>query len=580
MHHLGITRSVTRAALGAGVVIVGCVLAPALGLAHPLGNFSINQYAGIRIGPDAIEVRYLVDLAEIPTFQEMQDSGIVAVVGHPSLQRYLPGKIEALKRGLLLDVDGHPLSLQTVSTEILFPPGAGGLPTMKLGALYRASFPPPGSGTRALHYRDTNFASRAGWKEVIAVGGPGVTVEQSSVPERDRSHELADYPTDLLNSPPQDLEAQVVFLPARGGPGLIGGPSASAPSPVRSSAGAAPPPAWSASSAVPSTAATSNEAGEPPSPTVAPGPDSAIRPGETPLGLQPNRQATPRSAFTDLVATPQLRIGVVLVALVVAATLGALHALEPGHGKTIVAAYLVGSRGTAMHAVLLGLIVTATHTGGVYLLGGVTLYASRYVVPERLYPWLGAGSGLAIAVLGVALFLRRYAEAVGRPSPAHPHSHPQGHHHDHGSHGEHGQTASDHGHATHVPGHHVHAHPHGGHRHVPDGPVSVSSLVALGVTGGIVPCPAAVVVLLSALSLHRVGFGLILIVAFSVGLAAVLITIGILMVYTRRLMSRFQGEGPFIQRWLPLASAAVITVFGLGLTVQALIAAGIVQIRF
>jgi len=170
------------------LMIAACVLGPSRGLAHPLGNFSINQYAGIRITSEAVEIRYLVDLAEIPTFQEMQDWGIVATVGDASLERYLPGKMEALKRGLLLDVDGHPLSLQTVSTEILFPPGAGGLPTMKLGALYRASLSSGASGARVLHYRDTNFASRAGWKEVVATGGPGVTVAKSSVPGPDRSH--------------------------------------------------------------------------------------------------------------------------------------------------------------------------------------------------------------------------------------------------------------------------------------------------------------------------------------------------------------------------------------------------------
>lgn len=105
------------------------------------------------------------------------------------------------------------------------------------------------------------------------------------------------------------------------------------------------------------------------------------------------------------------------------------------------------------------------------------------------------------------------------------------------------------------------------------------ALLALGVTGGIVPCPAALVVLLSAVALRRVGFGLFLIVAFSVGLAAVLIAIGLLMVYARRAMARFQGDGPLVRRWLPLTSAAVITVLGVGIAVQALMAAGILQVR-
>jgi len=227
----------------------------------------------------------------------------------------------------------------------------------------------------------------------------------------------------------------------------------------------------------------------------------------------------------------------------------------------VVAAYLVGSRGTAWHALLLGLIVTGAHTAGVYLLGAVTLLASRYVVPDRLYPWLGVLSGLIIFALGFSLFLRRYAGSR-------PHGHRHGHDHAHGH--------SHHGHAHH---HHAHDHPQGAHVHPydPTTTVSLRDLLALGVTGGIVPCPAALVVLLSAISLGRVGFGFLLIVAFSVGLAAVLITIGIAMVSAQRLMSYFRGEGPLSTRWLPLTSAAVITMFGVVITVQALGSAGFLR---
>ena len=268
-----------------------------------------------------------------------------------------------------------------------------------------------------------------------------------------------------------------------------------------------------------------------------------------PFQLQANQQGTPRNAFTELIAAQQLGLGVVLFALVVAASLGAFHALEPGHGKTVVAAYLVGSRGTAWHALVLGLIVTASHTAGVYLLGVVTLYASRYVVPERLYPWFGVTSGLTIAVLGVALVLRRYAGA------GQPHAHAHHHAHDHG--------------------HGAHSH----HDHRPSGTVSLRELVALGVTGGIVPCPAALVVLLSAVALGRIGFGLLLIVAFSIGLAAVLIGIGLLTVYARRFMSRFQREGRVITYWLPLTSAAVIALSGVVIAAQALVTAGILRVQ-
>jgi ABC-type nickel/cobalt efflux system permease component RcnA len=260
----------------------------------------------------------------------------------------------------------------------------------------------------------------------------------------------------------------------------------------------------------------------------------------------------------------------VCLALAVAAGLGAFHALEPGHGKTVVAAYLVGMRGTARDALYLGLIVTATHTAGVYLLGAVTLYASHYVIPERLYPWLGAVSGLVIAGLGGCLLLRRYAgEAHTHVHiPPHTHTHPHTHMHHDASH-RHRLT-------------HPHSHTHGApqeHHYKQGRTVAFRQLLALGVTGGIIPCPAALVVLLSAFALHRVGFGLLLIAAFSMGLATVLIAVGLVMVYAQHLLSHWQGEGPLISRWLPMLSAVTITTFGLAIAIQALVSAGIFQIR-
>jgi len=521
-------------------VVIG---AAASAVAHPLGNFSISQYTAIRIGRDAIELRYVIDMAEIPTFQEIQDTAIVPEAGHVSLGPYLTRKAETLKDGLRLEVDDQALPLRTESRDVIFPPGAGGLPTMKLGVVYRAALPPGrGQGAR-LYYRDGNYADRAGWKEIIAVTGPGATIVNASVPERDRSDQLSNYPVDLLDSPPQDRQARVVFRRETAPPVVARAPG-TPPKPVESPRAEAP----------------RQPAAEPPSPPPSPSVDGSE------LRLRPNRQATPRSALADLVTVNDLGLGVVLFALAAAAALGAFHALEPGHGKTVVAAYLVGSRGTASHAVLLGLTVTASHTAGVYLLGGIALYASRYVVPERLYPWLGVFSGLVIAGLGFSLVLRRYAA--------------QGHHHEHGhAHTHEGDDHHDH-HDHHHSADHHHGHRNGHvHHHEGDGPVSLPALVALGVTGGIVPCPAAVVVLLSALSLNRVGFGLLLIVAFSVGLAAVLITIGVLMVYARRVMARFTTDGPLVRRWLPLASSAVITIVGVVITFQSLIAAGILHIK-
>jgi ABC-type nickel/cobalt efflux system permease component RcnA len=515
---------------------------PAPGLAHPLGNFSISQYTGIQIEPDAIALRYFIDMAEIPTFQALQAREIPADPADARVSRYLRDTAAALKVGLVLEVDGQRLALDVRSAEVIFPPGAADLPTMKMAIFMKAPLAKAHGPVEDLRYHDENFAARVGWKEVIAVGRSGSTVIESSVPDRDRSRELSDYPTDLLDTPPQVCEARVRFSRSS--------------SPVVALATSTPlgsPPT--------STSAPAN-----PLQTPTPGPRTATRPEtlpERPIVPSANVQRVSRGAFTDLITTRKLTLSVVAVALAVAAVLGAFHALEPGHGKTVVAAYLVGSRGTARHALILGLIVTASHTAGVYLLGGVTFYASHYVVPERLYPWVALGSGLTIAALGLSLFVRRFN---GRASE-HDHHHGGGHHH-------HGAVAHTHGPAAHDHAH-DHDHPHDAdgrhsHRHPEPGGVSLRQLWALGITGGIVPCPAALVVLLSALSLRRVGFGLLLIVAFSVGLALVLIAIGLLMVYARRLVARFDESGPLVTRWLPLTSSAVMTLLGVSIAVQAL----------
>jgi ABC-type nickel/cobalt efflux system permease component RcnA len=511
------------------LAVVGALTMPRLSSAHPLGNFSINHYTAIRLESDAVVLRYIIDMAEIPTFQEIQDTQIVAQEGHSSLPAYLAQRVDGLRSGLFLELNGVRLPLIPEGSEVMFPPGAGSLPTLKLGMRFRAPLDNAAVATaHELRYRDTNFAGRAGWKEIIATAGQGIALVSSTVRERDRSQGLVDYPTDLLNSPPQDVEARVIFksLPHQG------------PTPTEKSP-------------LPEGEGTKYLA------------QDALGEGR----LEVSWQRTPRSSFTDLIAAPQLGLGIVLVAVAVSIGLGAFHALEPGHGKTVVAAYLVGARGTAWHALMLGLIVTVTHTAGVYVFGAVTLFASHYVVPERLYPWLAVTSGLVIAGLGGVLFLRRYAGSDHPQPHAHTHGHPHthGHRHDHThSHGiEH----------THPHDHHIHH-----HQHLPS-TVSLRELLALGVTGGIVPCPAALVVLLSALSLNRVGFGLLLIVAFSIGLAAVLIVIGILMVYAHRLMARFRGDGVLITRWLPLTSAAAMIGFGLAIVVQALVSANILRIQ-
>jgi ABC-type nickel/cobalt efflux system permease component RcnA len=235
-----------------------------------------------------------------------------------------------------------------------------------------------------------------------------------------------------------------------------------------------------------------------------------------------------------------------------------VHALEPGHGKTIVAAYLVGSRGRTRHAVGLGLLVTAAHTAGVYLLGAVVLYASKYVIPERIYPWLSIFSGMVIAALAAYLLLRAWTglEEPGDREDGVLHSHWYSPRRDREA-LEAAEGASEKA------------------LDAKQKTVPLKQLLLLGITGGIIPCPAALVVLLSAVALHRIGFGLFLIVAFSCGLAAVLVSIGIAMVKAKSLLSRWRSDSPWIQRWLPIGSACAMLVAGLAIAGTALPATGL-----
>jgi ABC-type nickel/cobalt efflux system permease component RcnA len=534
--------------------------------AHPLGNFSISQYSAIRINENEIELRYIIDMAEIPTFQEIQENEIAPTTGDSSVETYLKRKAETLRDGLRLEVNGQRLTPSAESREIIFPPGAGSLPTMKIGILYKAKLTVDSKASEyLLSYRDNNFAGRAGWKEIIAITEAGAKILNSSVPEVDRSSQLNNYPTDLLNSPPQELEAKVAFTTGA----MPASVAAMANSRIDAGAGEKASPVSKVQIRRSEQSASKMEPVKQPAhtPTIK---SAVIDAGSTaanvnsPAQLQANRQATPRNSFTELMATEQLGLGIILIALTVAVGLGAFHALEPGHGKTLVAAYLVGSRGTVKHAFLLGLIVTAAHTAGVYLLGAVTLYASRYIVPEQLYPWLGVVSGVMITSLGAVLLVRRYRDKDGLSN----------HHHHHRR--DHSHCSDDHDHHHHHPSHHNHSHDHGHthQHHSLNRQVSLRELLTLGISGGIVPCPAALVVLLSAVSMQRIGFGLLLIVAFSIGLAAVLIAIGLLMVYAREFMSRFQTEGQVFTRWLPLASSTLITIFGFGLMIQSVASAG------
>jgi nickel/cobalt exporter len=436
------------------LVALAAFLPPAAA-AHPLGNFTINHHSTIEVSGNRVYVHYVLDLAEIPTFQERK-----------RVQR--PGFARSVTRGLRLMLDGMPAQLRLLDSKSELRPGAGGLKTLRFAAVYET----PADGTR-LTYRDTNFGSRLGWREVVVRAARGARIEAASVPATSQSAELTDYPPDLLRDPLAVSSARATFRAGRlsGLPPLLG---------------------------------------------TAPAPE-------------------PRRGFESLI-NGELGAGAILIALVLAAFWGAAHALTPGHGKAIVAGYLVGTRGRPRDAVALGLIVTATHTIGVFALGIVTLALSAFIVPEQLYPWLTLVSGLLVVGVGASVLWRRLQ---------HRRQHAHGHHHHHHHHHHHD---------------HDHDHDHGYGR---------GGLLGVGVAAGLLPCPSALVVLLSAIALHRIGLGLALIVAFSAGLAATITTIGLVAVLARRAFSRMRLDGRLIRN-LPAASAFAIVVVGIGITLRAL----------
>jgi nickel/cobalt transporter (NicO) family protein len=412
--------------------VLAAVTFPAAASAHPLGNFTVNRFSRVEVAGPRVYVRYVLDLAEIPTFQ----------AGHIDARRFA----RRIARGARLTVNGRPVRLVPVEWALAHPQGAGRLKTTRFEAILRG---PALRGRSEVAYRDTNYADRIGWKEIVVGAAPS------------RSHELRAYPKDLLSSPLDVTTVRTSLVPG-----------------------------------------------------TVPGTGPHVTRGETLRA--PDRVAD--SGFASLVARDRLGFWVILASLAAALFWGAAHALSPGHGKTIITAYLVGQRGTPRHAALLGLIVTVTHTIGVFALGAVTLLLSRFIVPEQLYPWLNLVSGLLVVAIGASVLRTRWR---------------QHHHHHHAEHD-----------------------------------LSARSLLAVGVSGGLLPCPSALVVLLAAISLHRIGFGLLLIVAFSAGLALTITGIGLVAVLARGAFRRLSFESG-VASILPTVSALVIVAAGVAMTARA-----------
>jgi ABC-type nickel/cobalt efflux system permease component RcnA len=433
------------------LALVAVFALPSAAHAHPLGNFSINHLVRVQVSADRVHLHYILDQAEIPTFQER---GLADAV-------VLARKQAEVARGLGLMVDGRlsPLRLDGPG-RLSHPPGQAGLPLTRVELDLSASA--PRAGVLAVH--DGTFPGRVGWKAIVARPGSGTAV-RSTAPAADPTNGLRAYPKDLLSSPRDQRSAT---LRVRPGAGTLSAPGGGA------------------------RLATTRE-----------------RSGDGFAGV-----------FADAAAGR----GVLVFLLLAAFAWGAIHALSPGHGKAMVAAYLVGTRGTARHALGLGAAVTVSHTIGVFALGVVTLALSQYVLPEDLYPWLNLASGLMVMAIGAAVLRARLRRARAR--------------------------------------HHHH------HDHAPQ-ELSWKGLVGMGASAGIVPCPSALVVLLGAIAQHQVALGLLLIVVFSCGLAATLSALGLAVVGAGRLVDRVHVPAAAATT-LPAASAVVIVAAGAALTARAL----------
>lgn len=464
--------------------------------AHPLGNFTVNRAIAIEIGA-SVTVRAVLDLAEIPAYEAILeidtdgDDAVSDAEGAP----YADATCATWRAAIEVMVDREPIELMVAAPpKLTFPDGAGGLPTLRVEC--RLEFPLADDQDRhALELRDTTLDERIGWREVSAAAAPGAVIDDSSVPAASQTGLLTAYPEESLATPPDVRSAALTFRLGR----------------------------------------------DPGSPAAAP--DGAI-----------GARSTADDPLAGLIGGP-LSPPLIVLAILLSLGLGAVHALSPGHGKTLVAAYVIGAGGSARSAVQIGLWVAVSHTAGVFVLGLVTLVASQYLLPERLIAWLSLGSGVVVTGLGIVL-LARVMTRIGRASSRSRDHHDHPHDHDH-----------DHGHA------HGHAHPHA-HPDPAGGRLSWRAAVALGFAGGAVPSASALIVFLVALATDRLALGMLLIFCFGLGMAVVLGGLAFA-------VSRLRAVASDPSRWpmrpltrrlaalAPVAAGLVVLVTGIAFTVAA-----------
>jgi ABC-type nickel/cobalt efflux system permease component RcnA/stage V sporulation protein SpoVS len=477
--------------LVAALAALAFLASAGLASAHPLGNYTVNRAVGVRVAASGITVRHVIDMAEIPAFSELQliDGDDDGQTSAAELADYASAACASVRSNLELEVDASALTLRPRGApQLSFPAGAGGLPTLRLVCDYQVAVAAT-AGQQTVSVADKTDDGHLGWHEVTITAGPGVELETSDVPQVSPSAELTAYPVDALQTPPDVRFGTARFH--RTSNGSVG-PTDGGP-------------------------------------------------------LAPVQRATADDPLAALVGgelTPAAALGALLLAVL----LGAGHAVSPGHGKTLIAAYLIGSRGSVRHAATLGVTVAVTHTAGVFLLGAVTLLIGQFFVPERVIEWLSIASGVLVAILGAGLVFRAIRGA-SHATHDHPHPHPHPRSHSHG-----------------------HAHPHP-ETQAPE--LRRLNVITLGLAGGMVPSASALIVFLVAITTGRLLFGLLLIAAFGAGMAVVL---GGLAVVTTALRGTMRAStrvtahpwAKLAARSLPLVSGIAVLVAGLSVSIGAL----------
>ena len=434
----------------------------------------------------------------------LDEAELVAFQERPALERgrsaFAASRAAEIALSLPIKVNGQRVPLDVVDQRLSEPPGQGGLSTLRLEVLYEARLPAESNEVVTVEIQDGNQPDRLGWREIVADAAPGSRLLRSDVPRKDQTNALRSYPADRT-APRLDVR-QARFTYEPGGADVASGGF-----------------------------------------------------GDVTGGAGP---ASDR--FVGIVTRTTSSPLTVASALLAAMGFGALHAVGPGHGKTVMAAYLVSTKGRRRDALYLGGIVSVMHTASVLALGLLLATVGRNVNASRIYPGLTVVAGVFVLAIGLRLVAQRWRAARSARAREHlleveEHTHGHGdafhdRHHDHGSSGQH----------THGPGGHTHDLPEG------VAPLSRAGLLALGTSGGLFPSPSAVVVLLGAFALGRAPLGLALIGAFSLGLALVLVGVGLLLVIGR---DRLSGSTGFTSiRWVPVAGAAAVTALGAVLFVQ------------